>query len=264
MKFCTLIFSLISFSVSAQLSSGARIVAMGNAGVAMQDVWSLIGNQAGIAGIDKPIISAGYEQRFLDKDLNAQSLVIVFPIKNSVFGASFQKYGISSFNEQKAGLSYAKQYGSNLNLAINVNFHQLKISSYGNANTFSTEVGLQYKLNKILTVGAHIANPNRSNYSQDLNVSIPVSMQLGLAYRVSDQLLVVNTFDKTLGYPTDFKIGGEYKVIEWLSIRGGVSVNPFKQFVGIGFYYQHIKIDVATSSHAVLGYTPQLALSYEF
>ena len=240
------------------------MVGMGNAGVAIQDVWSLTTNQAGIAAFKKPIVGAGYEQRFLDKDLSAQSLVLILPVKNGVFGASFQKYGISAFNEQKVGLSYARQFGSNFSLAINANFHQLKILSYGDANTFSTEVGFQYKLGKELIIGGHIANPNRSNYSKDVNVSVPVSMQLGLAYQISEQLLIVNTFDKILGYPTDFKIGGEYGVIKWLSLRGGISLSPFKQFAGLGFNYQHIHIDVATSSHAVLGHTPQLALGYEF
>ena len=264
MKFCTFIFSLLCFSASAQLSSGARLVAMGNTGVAMQDVWSLTSNQAGIAGFNKPMISAGYEQRFLDKDLSSQSLAIVIPIKKGVFGASFQKYGMSAFNEQKVGISYARQFGTNLSLAINGNFHQLKISSYGNANTLSAEIGIQYKLSKSLAIGGHIANPNRSNYNKELNVSVPVNMQFGFAYQISEQLLVVNTFDKTLGYATDFKIGGEYKLIEWLSLRGGVSVNPFKQFVGVGFFHKHFMVDVATSSHAVLGYTPQLGLTYEF
>ncbi|MDB5014535.1 MAG: hypothetical protein JWQ25_2737 [Daejeonella sp.] len=263
-KFYTLIFSLLSFSVSAQLNSGARLVALGNAGVAIRDVWSLTSNQAGIAEIEKLTISAGYEQRFLDKDLNAQALVIALPIRKGVLGASFQKYGISSFNEQKAGLSYAKKYGSKLNLAVNLNFHQLKILSYGNSNTFSAEVGMLYRLSKVLTIGGHIANPNRSNYHNDLNVSVPVIMQIGLSYLVSDQIIIVNTFDKTLGYSTDYKMGVEYKIIEWLSFRGGISVNPMKEFAGLGFHYQHIKFDVATSSHAVLGYTPQLALTYEF
>lgn len=263
-KFFTLIFSLISLSVSAQLSSGARIVAMANAGVALQDVWSLTENQAGIAELKGPIVSAGYEQRFFDKDLNSQSLVFVLPIAKSVFGATFQKYGISSFNEQKVGLTYAKHYGTNLNLAVNLNFHHLNISSYGSANTFSTEVGMQYKLSKTLLLGAHIANPNRSNYNKDVNVSIPVSMQLGFAYLISDEVLLVNTFIKTLGYATDFKVGGEYKVIRWLSLRGGVSMNPFKQFAGVGFNYQHISVDIATTSHTILGYTPQLAMSYAF
>ena len=263
-RFFTLIFTLISFYVSAQLSVGAHAVALGKTGVVLQNEWSVINNQAGIATLKKPAVAIAYEQRFSDKDLNAQSLVLVYPLGKHVFGLSFQKYGITAFNEQKVGLTYARQYGEKLNLALNFSLHQLKILSYGNANAVSAEIGIQYKFSETLLLGAHVANPNRSKYNADLSATVPVIMQLGFAYKLSDQVLITSAAEQTLNYQPDFRLGGEYKIVEYFRIRGGVSMNPFKQYVGFGFNYQHIKIDAASASQAVLGYSPQLALSYEF
>ena len=260
----TLICTFLALNVSAQLSLGPHAVALAKTGIVLQSEWSAINNQAGIATVKKPVVAIAYEQRFSDKDLNAQSLVLVYPFGKHVFGLSFQKYGISAFNEQKVGLTYARQYGEKLNLAINVNLHQLKILSYGNANAASAEIGIQYKFNETMLIGAHVANPNRSSYNADLSASVPVVMQLGFAYKLSDQVLIISAAEQTLNYQPDFRLGGEYKIVECFRLRGGVSMNPFKQYFGFGFNYQHLKIDAASASQAVLGYSPQLALSYAF
>lgn len=264
LRYFTLIFTLIALNVSAQLSEGAHAVALASTGVVLQSEWSVLNNQAGIATIKKPTVAICYEQRFADKDLNAQSLVFAYPLGKNVIGIGVQKYGINAFNEQKIGLTYARQYGNNLNLALNLNYHQLKIASYGNANAVSAEIGVQYQINQTMLVGAHLSNPGQGSYDAELSAIIPVVMQLGFAYNLSDQVFITTAAEQRLNNQPDFRLGGEYKIVEYFKLRGGVSVNPFKQYVGFGFSYQHMKIDAASASQAVLGYSPQLALSYEF
>ena len=264
MRHIYLICLLLSSKVFAQNNTGSRIASMANAGVALQDVWSLMENQAGIANLENPIISIGYEQRFLDKELNTQSIVFAIPVKQNVFGLSFQKYGFSAFSEQKVGFAYAKRFGNTLFAALNFNYHQLTIQNYGSAKAFSAEAGIQYLANEKFMIGAHVANPNKSTYDEEAGTDIPVSLQVGASYKFSDKVLLASSLVKTLNSTMDVKLGLEYHLIKWLALRGGVSANSFKQYVGFGLNYQHFKIDLATSSHLALGYSPQLALSYEF
>ena len=69
---------------------------------------------------------------------------------------------------------------------------------------------------------------------------------------------------KLLNYPVDFSTGIEYNLMRWVSLRGGVSINPFKQYTGIGITYNKIQLDIAVTSHPTLGFSPQIALTYEF
>lgn len=264
-NFYLLIVGLLWYGgLKAQENFGPKITALGTAGVALQDVWSAKKNQAGIAALTRPTVAAGYENRFGLKELSTKSAVFALPIKNYAIGAAFQSYGVDAYNEIKTGLSLAKSFGTKLHIGVGLNYHQLSISNYGNANTFSIEVGLQYQIFPKLWLASHIANPNQSKYGDNTDETIPTHLQFGGTYVFSDQLLITSEFETELNYGSDFKTGIEYKIIKFVALRGGISVNPFKQYAGFGVNYQKVNIDFAVASHPILGYSPQISLGYGF
>ncbi len=258
------IFLLLHIGLRAQENYGPKITALGTAGVALQDVWSAKKNQAGIALLKNPSISAGYENKFGLKELSTKSAVFALPLKNINIGAAFQSYGVDSYNEVKTGLSLAKSFGPKLLIGVGLNYHQLSITNYGDANSLSIEVGLQYNVLPNLWLASHIANPNQSKYGDNTDQVIPAHIQFGGTYIFSDQLLITSEFEKVLDSQADFKTGIEYKVVKFVALRGGISVNPFKQYAGFGVNYQKVNIDFAVASHPILGYSPQISLGYEF
>lgn len=259
-----LVFFLAGTNLIAQVNYGPRITAMGSAGVAVVDVWSVQKNQAGIAGLKRPELSVAYENRFGIKELSTKSAAFAIPIKNYTIGASFQSYGVDAYHEVKTGISLAKSFGPKLFVAVNLNFHQIKIDNYGNANSFSVEVGLQYMVLPKLWLGTHIANPNQSKYGENTDQIIPAHIQFGASYLFSDQLMITTELEKVLDAEADFKTGLEYKIVKFVALRGGISVNPFKQYAGFGINYEKINLDFAVGSHPVLGYSPQISVGYEF
>ncbi|HYK77890.1 MAG TPA: hypothetical protein VEV16_13005 [Daejeonella sp.] len=264
MKYLPWIFILMTLSVSAQENAGPRLTALASAGVAVQDVWSLKQNQAGSAALQKVVLALGYQQPFAGQELSVQSALLAMPYQKGTWGLSFQRYGFSVYSEQQSGLSYARKFGDKLFAALTFNYHQLKISGYGSAQTFSVSAGMQYQPVENLWMGAHIANPGRSGYKQKVEALIPVKIEFGTAYRFSDKVLVAGSWTKELNSNTDAKTGLEYKPIIWLDLRGGISVNPFKQYAGFGLNAQKFRFDAAASFHPYLGYSPQIAFSYEF
>lgn len=262
--YLSLLCLFIPIALKAQENYGPKITALGTAGVAVQDVWSASKNQAGTALLTRPTVSAAYENRFGLKELSNKSAVFVLPLKNYRVGASFNSYGVDAYNEIKTGISLAKAFGPKLLIGIGLNYHQLNITNYGNANTASIEVGLQYNVLPNLWLASHIANPNQSRYSDDAEQVIPAHIQFGGTYVFTDQLMITTEFEKVLNREADFKTGLEYKVVKFVALRGGISVNPFKQYAGFGVHYQKVNIDFAVASHPVLGYSPQISLGYEF
>jgi len=263
MKYAFLFFLLVNGRVNGQ-NSGPRLTGMGSGGIAVTDIWALQQNPAGIAELKRPMLAVAYEQHFLDPEVSTQCAVFILPYLRNVIGISAEKYGFSEFKEQKVGISYAKSFGDSFRLAIGLRYNQLNVSQYGSAKAFTIEMGFQLKVNRALTIASHIANPNQSQYNNLPGSTLPVKLTVGGSFRFSDRLLMIADVRKFLKYPMDGMTGIEYNFIKWFSLRGGVSMNPFKQYTGFGINYNQMQLDVSVASHPSLGYSPQIALGYEF
>lgn len=257
----------MSFTFSAysqDLNLGPRATALGNMAVALQEVWSLQSNQAGLGDLKNPVAAVCYRNSFLNPDIHTKSVVLAYPVKQNVIGLSLQNYGFSAYSEQKLGFTYAKSFGGQLSAALNVNLHQISIEQYGSDRTFSLDAGLQYHPTQKLTLGTHVSNPHRSSYNKEVNAVVPVSIEFGASYRFTDKLLLNSGIVKEISSATDVRFGLEYTILQVIALRGGFAVNTFKQFAGFGYRYQHIIVDAALSVDRQLGYSPQLALGYAF
>lgn len=256
---------LIGFPSFSQEIFGPRATAMGNASVALTGVWANNANAAGIAAVVTPTFAVGYENKFTIKDLSSKTVVGVAPLKNHYkLGASFQSYGNPTYSINKSGLSLAKAFGKNLYTAITLNYHQINIENYGNSRSFSVEAGMQLEALPNFWIGAHVANPNQSKFADNSEQLIPAHLKFGVAFVMSNKLLISTEFEKVLDAQMDFKVGLEYKIVEFLALRGGISANTFKQYGGFGLNYQKFNLDFSVSSHPILGYSPQIAIGYAF
>lgn len=263
MKYAFFILLLLNTRIYSQ-NPGPRLIAMGSGGIAVSDIWSVHQNPAGITVFKGPILSVAYEQHFLDTEVSTQSAVLVFPFQHNVFGLSFQRYGLNEYTEQIAGFCYAKSFGDSFSLAIGLRYYQLSISQYGSAKAFTFDLGAKLRITNEFSIASHILNPNRSLYNDLPNAALPVKLSIGSSIQFTDKILVVADIRKHLDYPLDGNAGLEYNIINWMSLRGGISVNPFKQYTGFGINYNKIQIDFSVASHPTLGCSPQISLGYEF
>jgi hypothetical protein len=266
MKMIYLLFACIIFNlcVEAQTNYGPIISAMGNAGVAIQNIWSVQKNQAGIAVLKDPKIAFSFKNEFGIANYDTKSAVFAIPVKNYVLGAGIQTYGVENFIETKTSLSLAKMISPKLLFAFGFNYHQLIIENYESAKSFSIDLGLQYELFNKLWIGSHLSNPNQSNYGNNTDQIISTHIQFGACYSFSDQLLISTEIEKVIANEVDFKIGLSYQMAKIIAFRCGTSVNPFKQYGGFGLNYKKLNVDFAVSSHQILGLSPQISIGYEF
>ncbi|WP_316829361.1 hypothetical protein [Pedobacter aquatilis] len=260
-----LLISLTPFYLFAQNNLGPRLTAMGNNGAAVSDVWSLKANPAGITALTQSTLSINYIKHLFSNEISTQGLVAVIPVENNFAGISLERYGFSDYNESKIGIAYSKRFGNRLSIGLNANYHQLKITNYGVSTGFSVDAGILYKLSNKLILGAYTSNPAKQKFSAtEILAEIPVSFNIGACYSVSDKVLIATTVNKVLNHVIDVSLGVDYKIIDLLSLRGGLSVKPFKQYAGFGLNYKKLLMDMATSYDANLGYSPQIAIGYAF
>lgn len=259
------LLSSLNAQIQAQHNQGARLTAMGNASAALTDLWSINANPAGITQQKNIAAGVNFARYFFGDELSEQNLALVLPFNNNSAGISINRYGVEDYNEIKAGLALAKHFGNKLSIGIKANLHQLKISNYGSSSTFSIDVGANYILNDKIGFGLYLNNPAKQAYKTiNIAANIPTAIHLGASYQPSNKVIVATTVTKTLEEKIDVALGVDYRFLDVLSIRGGLSANTFKQFFGFGLNYQNFLLDVAVESHPKIGYTPQISLSYAF
>lgn len=244
---------------------GARLTAMGKNGNTVTDVWCTQANPAGISDLAAPILALDYTKYLFAPELSRQAVALAVPIRKNYLGFGFDRYGINEYNEIKAGFTITKKFGERLSIGLKGNYHQLKISNYGTSTAFSIDVGAHYKFNEQVLFGLYITNPAQQKFSSKaINSTPPTTAYLGLSYFVSNKVLIATNLAKTLKTPLDFTIGIDYQLIDLLSLRGGLTVKPFKQYAGFGLNYSKLMLDVAVESDPHLGYSPQITLGYAF
>lgn len=243
---------------------GARSSAMANASVASSNLWSIKHNQAGLAFVEQISFGLAAENRFGLQELSLGGGVVALPSKVGVFGMSLTHFGDELFSESQVGFAYARTFGKSVSAGVQLNYRNTHLGNqYGNKNTLLLEGGLQAKLNKEITFGVHIANPNRSSLSEDYDERYPTTFRMGMQYEVSDKVLLVAEGEKTTQQELAAKIGLEYQVLEQLYLRTGISTNPMQNSFGIGVCWSQFKLDLSTWRHGTLGYIPQLSITYE-
>lgn len=250
--------------LAQDINSGARIASLANTGVALQDVWSMQANQAGISALKTPVASISYLSNYIGSEISTQSAIFVYPFKSQAFGFGVQSYGFSAYKENRFSFSYARNFNNLIFAALNFNIHQLEIHKYGNSASYSVEAGLQYKPTDKLIVGVHVSNLSKSTYDSQVNAELPFFLDFGSSCMFSDKVtysIAIVLSDKR---EPDFRNGLEYKIGDQIALRGGISIKPFKHYAGVGYSWKSFMIDGALSSHPILGYSPNVSLGYVF
>lgn len=242
---------------------GSRAAAMGYSVTAFNDPWSLFYNQAGLSYVENPWIGIHHENRFLSPDLNFSAIGGILPVRVGALGLSVKRLGFSQFSQSKLALAYGMKLAPTLSAGIQLNAHHVYIAGeYGSALVLSAEGGILYSPTENLAIGFHVVNPTRSKIIEDQR--IPTVFNLGLAYQLSDMVLIAPGVESNLGANTSFKLGIEFIPIKGLSFRAGMASEPSLFSLGVGYQISSLQMDIAFTRHEILGYTPHFSVSYRF
>jgi len=245
--------------------SGARSAALGHASVALGDIWSTFNNQAGLASLTRSEWAFYSENRFLMKELGYGAMAYALPVSAGTFAFSASYFGFSAYNDSKLGLAYARNFGDNLSFGVQFDYMMSRQGEpYGNRNFMTFEAGILAKASPKLTLGAHIYNPLSVKYAGYNNEKTPVILRLGASYVLSDKIRLLAETEKGLYSDPTLNAGIEYTAAKWIVLRGGLSSGPSTVSFGGGFIFGNFTIDVSSSYHTILGYSPQFSLSYRF
>ena len=242
---------------------GARSAAMANASVGLSDVWSNQHNQAALAFVRNISGGAYYENKFMLKELSTKAAALALPVRGGTFGLLASSFGYRLYSENKYALSFAKAIGEKFSMGISMDYLNVMLGEgYGKKEMLVAEMGMLSKPLKNLTIGVHVYNPTRTKIAEYNGERIPTIFRFGGNYSFSDKVLLAIETEKDMAYKTVFKTGLEYKPLNALYLRAGISTNPVLSSFGFGMRLKNFQLDVSSHYHQLLGFSQQLGLTY--
>lgn len=245
-------------------SAGAGGLSMGNTGVTQENIYSAFRNQAGLARLKGISFAVQAEQRFLAPGLNSGSVAFGYPTKSGTFGLAMNYFGYQVYNEQKIGLSYSRLLDKNLSIGGQIDYVGLRFqdTEYGSRSTVTFEIGMQARILKLFTVGAHVFSPVRIKLTDNPEDVIPTQFNIGVSYKPTEKVQITAEVEKDIDFPISFKAGFEYFPVEKFGIRAGTGTKPTQTSFGFGLRLDQVHIDLGTAFHWDLGFTPGISIAY--
>lgn len=256
--------------------AGARARSLGGAAVTLGDFWALVNNQAGLAGLNGLTLGAAFENSFLVGEMGAELLGVVIPFRKSTFGFSWHHSGYEAFRKIKIGGAFARSFGERLHAGLQLDYLATFIGGgYGHGRGITFEAGMQVQVSDHLVMGMHTFNPLVIKYNRIENERAVSRYTLGIRYEFSSQLFLCLETEKDLDYKPGVRAGLEYKPAKTAVVRIGYATLPAASGTsrfsiascmtfGFGLEFNGLQLDLGTSIHSSLGWSPILSLCYDF
>jgi hypothetical protein len=245
---------------------GARATGMGGAASTFTDLWSVNNNVGAMGFMEQAGAGLYYENRFIMAETGSYGVNFAYPLKKTgTFGLSLSRFGYRLFNRNAVGVRYAKSFGPNISAGVGLNYHYIFIGNgYGNSSSVSAELGVLGRVNRELSVAFHLINPARMRITSYQDQKLPMIIRIGLAYVWAEKVTTSIELDADPEQKPNVKFGMEYVPVPLFLIRGGFSSRPLAGSFGFGFHYKLAKVDLSAAYHQVLGFSPQIGMSFSF
>lgn len=258
-------FLLIIFGgVYAQQVVGSRSLSLGTASVSLGDEWSYFSNPAATIEVKTFKVATSYLNQYLLQELQQQGAVVCLPVKKGVFSLGAHIAGQTLSKSSKVGVGYALKLSDGLALGVNINYHQFRIQNYGSTASLLADAGVYYKINQKVTWGCGVIGVG-GHKSSNQQAIFPISLRTGVAVRAANWLHCLVEVEHNSAFNLRVKTGVEYIPIENVKLRVGSIVNEQNFAFGVGYILKkQVYVDLGTTWHQVLGWSPNIGLSYQF
>ena len=259
------IFSLQFSFCQGWLPMGSRSHALGNASVAIDDIWAYHHNPANLVSVKKLGFGLSYENRFLLKELQSQGFVVALPIKVGVISFGLQSFGFKNFRTNRLGVGYSMKLAEFLSCGVQLNYHQVRLTdAYGRKDALTAELGLKANITDNWKVAFSVFNLTRTKISEFGEDRLTTLMRLGTQYTFSEKVMFVAELEKNIEFPVRFKTGIEYSPIKKLFLRGGFATQPIELSAGLGYRFkEQFQLDIGSAYHQILGWSPNFSFTYQ-
>ncbi len=262
------IIVLSAFCLSAQTLR--RPVAAGYTGLGAYslnqvDIFSFSANQASLAQLKSNAAGVYGERKFLVSELNNYTAAAGLTTNSGNFGINLNYSGFADYNEAQAGLAYGRKLGNKVDIGAQINYTGIRIADgYGSASAISFELGTILHVTDKLNTGIYIRNPVGGKFGKSEPEKLSSVYGFGIGYEASEKFFISAEIEKEEEQPVNVTAGFQYKFIQQLLVRAGISSATSTAWLGAGILLKAFRLDVTTNFHPQLGITPGVLLLFNF
>lgn len=228
------------------------------------DIFSFTANQAALAQLKNSAIGIYGERRFLLNELSSYTTVAGLKTSSGNFGIKANYSGFKDYNETLLGLAFARSLDNKIDVGAQFNFHNIRITEYGNASAIGFEVAALMHLTEKLHTGIQISNPVGGKFGKNNEEKLSSLYTIGIGYDASEKFMVSMEVQKEEDQPVNVNAGLQYRFVKQLMARAGIASATSTGWIGVGLILNAIRIDVSASYHPQLGVTPGLLFIFNF
>jgi hypothetical protein len=228
------------------------------------DPFSFASNQAALAQVKDAGIGVYGERRFLLAENSVYGLAFAVPTKKGNFGVQVNYAGFANFNEQKAGLAYARSLGTKVDIGVQFNYYGYKVPAYTNASTINFEAGAIVHVTERINAGVHVYNPVSGKLGKTGDEKLASAYKFGVGYDATDNFYFSTEIVKEENHAVNVTGGVQYHFKKQFFARAGFRSDNSTGYAGIGFMVNNFRLDLASSFHPQLGISPGVLLMYNF
>jgi len=243
---------------------GARPIALANAFVAIgNSPWSTFYNPAGLASartVEGSVFLV--PEQFGLKELRTISAAAMVPLGVATAGFAVGRFGRELFCETTVALGAGTYLDEGIAVGGSFNLVWNSFERYGSATTPVFDVGALVDVLDGLRLGFRWKNVTAATVG-GAGETLAQGQDVGMCYEFSEDSRIAIELEKDIRFPFSIKAGYEQRFVQMLSLRFGVSSNPDKFSFGLGVCFARLEFSYAGYSHAQLGWTHQIELSFD-
>ncbi|MDD8017394.1 MAG: hypothetical protein PHP42_03365, partial [Bacteroidota bacterium] len=169
--------------------------------------------------------------------------------------------GFSLYRESVGTIAVSDTLVGSVVAGAGINFNHVVIDRYGSELNVGFDLGMIIALSENIFLGASLLNFNRPTIGS-ADDEIPQQVISGISYQLPYHAFVSFDLVKDVRYPLSYRTAVQFSPHEIITVRAGVAQEPSRLFGGISVHLNSIQLDYGIGSHAELGLTHSIGISF--
>jgi hypothetical protein len=245
----------------------ARYLALGAYSSSNVDIYATRANAASLAELKQGAAAIYGERRFMLEDLNLYTASVGIPTKSGTFALHASYFGFDLSNQTQFSLGYGIKINKKIDIGAAFHYNNLSQAGiYGSASAITGSIGILMHLTDKIHAGFNAYNPISVAYNKGSEDEERLASQysFGFGFDASEKLFLSTELVKDEGHHVNVNAGFQYQFVDQFFIRAGIATATTNYFLGLGFRLKDFRLDVSSSYHPQLGWSPGLLLMYHF
>jgi hypothetical protein len=204
------------------------------------------------------------ENKYLLKELNNFSFAFTSPTTIGFLGMGLNYFGNADYNETSLVFDYAHHLNNKSAVGILFQPQIKKTKNSSKEYAFAGAVGMNIELNEKISTGICIRKQFDFSKSKDASLDNKIDLLSELKYDVTKDFLISTAIYKQYNHTTNVVISFKYQYKKRIFIDYGFSGGLNQMYVGVGFSFDKMNLEVFNSFHPDLGYSPALLVTHKY